>query len=60
MPAALQLAGTILMVGAGIIGYQVKKLYKKFVDNKEKASVVASTVQYVEQVYIQQIFLIMI
>ena len=51
MPAVLQLAGTILMVGAGIIGYQVKKLYKKFVDTEEKASVVASTVQYVEQVY---------
>lgn len=51
MPAVLQLAGTVLMVLAGIIGYQVKKLYKKYVDTEEKASVIASTVQYVEQVY---------
>lgn len=51
MPAVLQLAGTVLMVLAGIIGYQVKKLYNKYIDSEEKASVVASTVQYVEQVY---------
>ena len=26
MPAVLQLAGTIVMVVAGVIGYQIKKL----------------------------------
>lgn len=51
MPAILQLAGTILMVIAGVLGYQVKKLYTKYVDTQTKKDVVNSTVQYVEQVY---------
>ena len=51
MPAALQLAGTILMVLAGIVGYQVKKLFNKYVDTKVKKDIVESTVQYVEQVF---------
>ena len=51
MPAVLQLAGTLLMVGAGILGYQVKKLYNKYIDNQTKKDIVKSTVEYVEQVY---------
>lgn len=51
MPAVLQLAGTVLMVIAGVLGYQVKKLYSKYVDTQTKKDVVNSTVQYVEQVY---------
>lgn len=51
MPAVLQLAGTVLMVMAGIVGYQVKKLYNKYVDNQTKYDIVNSTVEYVEQVY---------
>ena len=51
MPAALQLAGTILMVLAGIVGYQVKKLFNKYVDTQVKKDIVESTVQYVEQVF---------
>ena len=50
MPAVLQLAGTVLMVGAGIIGYQIKKLYSKYIDTQTKKDVVATTVQYVEQI----------
>lgn len=50
MPAVLQLAGTIAMVVAGIIGYQVKKLYTQYVDTQTKKDVVATTVQYVEQI----------
>ena len=50
MPAVLQLAGTALMVGAGIIGYQIKKLYSKYIDTQTKKDVVATTVQYVEQI----------
>lgn len=51
MPAVLQLAGTILMVIAGIIGYQVKKTYIKYIDTQTKKNVVESTVKYVEQVF---------
>ena len=51
MPAVLQLAGTVLMVLAGVIGYQIKKLYNKYVDTQVKKDVVESTVQYVEQVF---------
>lgn len=51
MPAVLQLAGTVLMVITGVLGYQVKKLYNKYVDTQTKKDVVNSTVQYVEQVY---------
>lgn len=51
MPAVLQLAGTVLMVVAGIIGYQIKKLYNQYIDTETKKDVVESTVQYVEQVY---------
>ena len=51
MPAVLHLAGTLLMVGAGILGYQVKKLYNKYIDNQTKKDIVKSTVEYVEQVY---------
>lgn len=51
MPAVLQLAGTVLMVGAGIIGYQVKKLYTKYINNQMKYDIVNSTVEYVEQIY---------
>lgn len=51
MPAVLQLAGTLLMVGTGILGYQVKKLYNKYIDNQTKKDIVKSTVEYVEQVY---------
>lgn len=51
MPAVLQLAGTILMVGAGILGYQVKKLYNQYIDTQVKKDVVDTTVKYVEQVY---------
>lgn len=51
MPAVLQLAGTVLMVGAGILGYQVKKLYNKYIDTQTKKDVIETTVQYVEQVY---------
>lgn len=36
MPAVLQLAGTVLMVGTGIIGYQIKKLYTQYVDTQTK------------------------
>ena len=50
MPAVLQLAGTVLMVLAGIVGYQVKKLYTKYIDTQTKKDVVATTVQYVEQI----------
>lgn len=50
MPAVLQLAGTVLMVLAGVIGYQVKKLYTKYIDTQTKKDVVATTVQYVEQI----------
>lgn len=50
MPAVLQLAGTVLMVGTGIIGYQIKKLYTQYVDTQTKKDVVATTVQYVEQI----------
>ncbi len=50
MPAVLQLAGTVLMVMAGIVGYQVKKLYTKYIDTQTKKDVVATTVQYVEQI----------
>lgn len=51
MPAVLQLAGTVLMVMAGIVGYQVKKLYNKYIDTQVKKDIVESTVQYVEQVF---------
>lgn len=51
MPAVLQLAGTILMCVAGVVGYQIKKLYNKYVDNQTKYDIVNSTVEYVEQVY---------
>lgn len=51
MPAVLQLAGTVLMCVAGVVGYQIKKLYNKYVDNQTKYDIVASTVEYVEQVY---------
>lgn len=51
MPAVLQLAGTVLMVGAGILGYQVKKLYNNYIDTQTKKDVVETTVQYVEQVF---------
>lgn len=51
MPAVLQLAGTIIMVVAGVIGYQVKKLYTQYIDTQTKKDVVATTVQYVEQVF---------
>lgn len=51
MPAVLQLTGTVLMVGAGIVGYQIKKLYSKYIDNQTKKDVVNSTVEYVEQVF---------
>ena len=50
MPAVLQLAGTVLMVGAGILGYQVKKLYNNYIDTQTKKDVVETTVQYVEQI----------
>ena len=50
MPAVLQLAGTIVMVVAGVIGYQIKKLYTQYVDTQTKKDVVATTVQYVEQI----------
>lgn len=51
MPAVLQLAGTVLMVGAGILGYQVKKLCNNYIDTQTKKDVVETTVQYVEQVF---------
>lgn len=51
MPAVLQLAGTVLMVLAGVVGYQIKKLYNKYVDTQVKKDIVESTVQYVEQIY---------
>lgn len=51
MPAVLQLAGTVLMVMAGIVGYQVKKLYNQYIDTQVKKDVVDTTVKYVEQVY---------
>lgn len=51
MPAVLQLAGTVLMCVAGVVGYQIKKLYNKYVDNQTKYDIVNSTVEYVEQVY---------
>lgn len=51
MPAVLQLAGTVLMCVAGVVGYQIKKAYNKYVDTNEKIAVVNSTVQYVEQVF---------
>lgn len=51
MPAVLQLAGTVLMVMAGIIGYQVKKIYNQYIDTQVKKDVVDTTVKYVEQVY---------
>lgn len=51
MPAVLQLAGTVLMCVAGVVGYQIKKAYNKYVDNQTKYDIVNSTVEYVEQVY---------
>ena len=51
MPAVLQLAGTVLMVLAGVIGYEIKKLYNKYIDNQTKKDIVNSTVEYVEQVF---------
>ncbi len=51
MPAVLQLVGTVLMVMAGIIGYQVKKIYNQYIDTQVKKDVVDTTVKYVEQVY---------
>ena len=51
MPAVLQLAGAVLMCVAGVVGYQIKKAYNKYVDTNEKIAVVNSTVQYVEQVF---------
>lgn len=51
MPAVLQFAGTLLMVMAGIIGYQVKKIYNQYIDTQVKKDVVDTTVKYVEQVY---------
>lgn len=51
MPAVLQLAGTILMCVAGVVGYQIKKIYTKYVDTQVKRDIVSSTVQYVEQVF---------
>lgn len=51
MPAVLQLAGTVLLVIAGVVGYQIKKLYNKYIDNQTKKDIVNSTVEYVEQVY---------
>ncbi|MBE6120091.1 MAG: hypothetical protein E7189_06610 [Erysipelotrichaceae bacterium] len=51
MPAVLQLAGTVLMCVAGVVGYQIKKEYNKYVDNQTKYDIVNSTVEYVEQVY---------
>lgn len=50
-PAVSQLVGTVLMVMAGIVGYQVKKLYNKYIDTQVKKDVVDTTVKYVEQVY---------
>ena len=51
MPAVLQLAGTVIMVVAGVIGYQIKKVYTQYIDTQTKKDVVNSTVQYVEQVF---------
>ena len=51
MPAVLQLAGTVLMCVAGVVGYQIKKAYNKYVDTQVEKDVVNSTVKYVEQIY---------
>lgn len=51
MPAVLQLAGTVVLCIAGVVGYQIKKLYTKYIDTQTKQDVVNTTVKYVEQVF---------
>ena len=47
----IELLGTLLVAIFGFLGVQAKKLYKNFVDDKTKESVVKSVVKAMEQIY---------
>lgn len=47
----MELLSAIVVAVVGYIGVELKKLYKKYVDDKTKEAVVKTCVQAVEQLY---------